>query len=388
MLFSADALADTVFDVTMCNVSNIITGNAGKAFAAFAIVSVGVGFFSGKISWGLMVGVSLGVSAIFGAPTIVAALSGKSLYECDAGVTYNLACNDGGCYSCPAGYGGATCTECATGYTGASCNQCDTGYKGTNCSECDVGYHKYNNKCGADCNVTGQNGVNDTTVHSGIGNLSCVLGNYNGNLGYICDDSSFSVTTPCGCIGNYDVSSSCASCTSGYSLVSGCTDCDSDYTKVSGKCEKDCNVVGVLGILDGSLALPINGSLSCSPSLGYYGSVNYKCENGTFDPLNSCNPYLESGCFEVLANTPLTMTAPPGKIWAGVKYAIFGRTSGCVLDSNPSVGCAYGGIGYQSMVSFAESVCVGQNSCTINSSMLGVDPCPGQPKKMNLILYY
>ncbi len=67
---------------TMCNMMKIITGNFGKAIAAFAIVAVGVGFFTGKVSWGLLVGVTAGVAAMFGAPTIVAAISGGTAYEC------------------------------------------------------------------------------------------------------------------------------------------------------------------------------------------------------------------------------------------------------------------------------------------------------------------
>jgi len=67
---------------TMCNAMKIVTGNAGKAFAAFAIISLGIGFFTGKISWGLMIGVSMGIAAMFGAPTIVAALSGKDAVNC------------------------------------------------------------------------------------------------------------------------------------------------------------------------------------------------------------------------------------------------------------------------------------------------------------------
>lgn len=66
----------------LCNVIKIVTGNAGKAFAAFAIISVGVGFFTGKVSWGLMIGVTAGIAAMFGAPTIVAAVSGTSTFSC------------------------------------------------------------------------------------------------------------------------------------------------------------------------------------------------------------------------------------------------------------------------------------------------------------------
>jgi len=67
---------DNVLSNTICNALDIITGTAGKAFAAFAVISVGIGFFTGKVSWGLMIGVSAGIAAMFGAPSIVAVLSG------------------------------------------------------------------------------------------------------------------------------------------------------------------------------------------------------------------------------------------------------------------------------------------------------------------------
>lgn len=73
---------DNVLVDTMCNALQLVTGNAGKAFAAFAIISLGIGFFTGKISWGLMIGVAMGIAAMFGAPTIVAALSGGKAVDC------------------------------------------------------------------------------------------------------------------------------------------------------------------------------------------------------------------------------------------------------------------------------------------------------------------
>ena len=78
---TATVTSNTLTDV-MCNILRISTGNAGKAFAAFAIISVGIGFFTGKVSWGLMVGVAAGIAAMFGAPQIVAAISGKSAADC------------------------------------------------------------------------------------------------------------------------------------------------------------------------------------------------------------------------------------------------------------------------------------------------------------------
>ena len=51
--------------------------------AAVGVIGVGVGFFSGKVSWGLLIGVCSGVGLIFGAPTIVSAISGEGQFECN-----------------------------------------------------------------------------------------------------------------------------------------------------------------------------------------------------------------------------------------------------------------------------------------------------------------
>ena len=83
---AGDSANETALSRVMCNVLSIVTGTAGKTFAAFAIVSVGIGFFTGKVSWGLMIGVAAGIAAIFGAPTIVAAISGGGSVNCDTQV--------------------------------------------------------------------------------------------------------------------------------------------------------------------------------------------------------------------------------------------------------------------------------------------------------------
>jgi type IV secretion system protein VirB2 len=84
---ASDAFASTTADSNalvdaMCNAFSIVTGSAGKAFAAFAIISVGIGFFTGKVSWGLMIGVAAGIAAMFGAPSIVAVISGENAFNC------------------------------------------------------------------------------------------------------------------------------------------------------------------------------------------------------------------------------------------------------------------------------------------------------------------
>ncbi len=81
---TAGANNNVLVDV-MCNVMQIITGNAGKAFAAFAIISIGIGFFTGKVSWGLMIGVAAGIAAMFGAPAIVSAIAGGNAFDCGKG---------------------------------------------------------------------------------------------------------------------------------------------------------------------------------------------------------------------------------------------------------------------------------------------------------------
>ena len=72
------------FVKSVCNAFRIVNGSAGKTFAAFAIIATGIGFFSGKVSWGLMIGVAAGIATMFGAPSIVAAISGQTAnLNCD-----------------------------------------------------------------------------------------------------------------------------------------------------------------------------------------------------------------------------------------------------------------------------------------------------------------
>lgn len=72
-------IEQTTFSRSMCNALKVVTGSAGKTFAAFAIIATGIGFFTGKVSWGLMIGVTAGIATMFGAPSIVAAISGQDV---------------------------------------------------------------------------------------------------------------------------------------------------------------------------------------------------------------------------------------------------------------------------------------------------------------------
>jgi type IV secretory pathway VirB2 component (pilin) len=73
------SLSSNSLSRVMCNALRLVTGSAGKTFAAFAIIATGIGFFSGKVSWGLMIGVAAGIATMFGAPSIVAAISGQTV---------------------------------------------------------------------------------------------------------------------------------------------------------------------------------------------------------------------------------------------------------------------------------------------------------------------
>jgi type IV secretory pathway VirB2 component (pilin) len=73
------SLSSNSLSKVMCNALRLVTGSAGKTFAAFAIIATGIGFFSGKVSWGLMIGVAAGIATMFGAPSIVAAISGQTV---------------------------------------------------------------------------------------------------------------------------------------------------------------------------------------------------------------------------------------------------------------------------------------------------------------------
>ncbi len=81
LLMPTDALAQTfgngpsALSTTLCNVVGWFTGPIGAGIATLAIIVIGVGALMGKVSWGMAIIVGLGVGVIFGAPSIVSALS-------------------------------------------------------------------------------------------------------------------------------------------------------------------------------------------------------------------------------------------------------------------------------------------------------------------------
>ena len=364
----------------MCNASNIVTGNGGKAFAAFAVISVGIGFFSGKVSWGLLIGVSMGIGSIFGAPSIVAAISGQSAFQCDSGVTYVTVCTNGVCSSCPTGRTGANCTACLTGFTGANCATCDTGYIGALCDSCDTQYTKVAGFCVLKkCDsgpIVGVAAAN-TSVNLGSSSLPCDATNYSGNVTYSCSNGSFSIiTNSCTCPAKYD-QSNCTSCATGYSGAPGCNSCATNYTKVGGICQRDCQTSGFAGIPDNTPAIAPSGTLSCSGA--YTGIINYTCAGGIFSSSDSCNTISYSSCFTANESGSLVMTAPAGKVWTSVVFSSYGTPSSCIAGSCNAA----------TSTSVVNTACVGRSTCTVSASngTFG-DPCGGTVKRLNVQFTY
>ena len=77
VLFVGNAYAtDDPMTATLCNIYIFITGGIGKTICAFTIIGVGIGYFTGKVSWGVLIGVALGIASLFGGPAIMQAVTG------------------------------------------------------------------------------------------------------------------------------------------------------------------------------------------------------------------------------------------------------------------------------------------------------------------------
>ena len=286
----------SVFDSSACNTLNIVTGTPGKVFAAFAIVSTGVGFFTGKISWGLMIGVVGGIAVIFGAPSLVSVISGKPMFECQQGVQYVSDCSGASCYSCPMGFTGEDCDECRTGYQGINCDSCADGYTGYNCSECDAleGYYSSGSYCFKACAVS-FTGISPGTVvqpTSGLEKLDCDDTGFDGFINYSCIGEVFEAAPGevCGCEGNRG-GVNCDECQTGYDISSDCTTLLSGYYDTTEGPQPECDVSSevVVGIDFSSVStvLPLDGSIGCL-NLGYDKQISYTCKDGNFGYTGAC----------------------------------------------------------------------------------------------------
>ncbi len=84
--FAADANSDDIIGQTLCRLVENLSGGIARGIATIAIFSVGVGLFLGKLNWGIAAATAAGVGIIFGAPKLVAFLSGDAdNANCDTG---------------------------------------------------------------------------------------------------------------------------------------------------------------------------------------------------------------------------------------------------------------------------------------------------------------
>ncbi len=62
----------------LCNVIEIAQGATGKTIATLVIISMAIGLFLGKITWGVAIAVAVGMGVLFGANTVVGFLADGS----------------------------------------------------------------------------------------------------------------------------------------------------------------------------------------------------------------------------------------------------------------------------------------------------------------------
>ena len=78
------AAPNAIFTV-VCNVVAQLTGPIGQAVSTIAVIFIGIGLFMGKISWGLALGIAIGMALLFGAENIVGWIGGDTAFACVGG---------------------------------------------------------------------------------------------------------------------------------------------------------------------------------------------------------------------------------------------------------------------------------------------------------------
>jgi type IV secretory pathway VirB2 component (pilin) len=62
----------------LCRIIGVAQGNTGKTIAILVVISIAIGLFLGKITWGVAIAVSVGMGVLFGAGPMVFAISGNA----------------------------------------------------------------------------------------------------------------------------------------------------------------------------------------------------------------------------------------------------------------------------------------------------------------------
>ncbi|MFQ3307076.1 MAG: type IV secretory pathway VirB2 component (pilin) [Candidatus Midichloriaceae bacterium] len=71
------AVAGKGISDVLCNVIQLAQGGIGKTIATLIIISMAMGLFLGKITWGVAIAVAVGMGVLFGANTVVGFLAGS-----------------------------------------------------------------------------------------------------------------------------------------------------------------------------------------------------------------------------------------------------------------------------------------------------------------------
>jgi type IV secretory pathway VirB2 component (pilin) len=77
MSFFANVFADNGTDTSgvttiLCQVINLITGGIGQAIAMLMLISLGVGLFLGKVTWGVALCFIVGLALMFSSGPLIA----------------------------------------------------------------------------------------------------------------------------------------------------------------------------------------------------------------------------------------------------------------------------------------------------------------------------
>ena len=79
---SVDSASEGITNV-LCHVIDVIQGNTGKSISILVIISLAIGLFLGKVTWGVAIAVAVGMGVLFGANTLVGYLAdGNSSNPC------------------------------------------------------------------------------------------------------------------------------------------------------------------------------------------------------------------------------------------------------------------------------------------------------------------
>ncbi len=74
--FASANEASVALRESLCSAYDLVNGGAGKAIATIAILTLGFMALLGRIQWGLVILVAVGIAVIFAAPEIADAVGG------------------------------------------------------------------------------------------------------------------------------------------------------------------------------------------------------------------------------------------------------------------------------------------------------------------------